>query len=92
MMDYMLPDEQTIELMNKEYAKHNIKNASIFALNSTPARDARVFDFQTVILILYIVRFLRYNDKYGIEIYDAHRSVGRIQPSTSTFGIVNNLK
>lgn len=91
-MDYLLPDDETIRIMNEEYSRHGIKNASIFAINSIPAQGTHAHCNITITFILYIMFFLRYNVKYGTEIHDAHRSVGRVQPITSTFRVLNNLK
>lgn len=91
-MDYLLPDDQTIEVMNEAYSKLGVKNASIFALNPMPARNASAHNITTMVFTLYIMLLLRYNVKYGTEIYDAHRSVGRVQPVASTFRVLNNLK
>ena len=90
-MDYLLPDDDTIKLMNDEYLRSGIKNASIFAINSTPARATCTHCSITIVFTLYIMFLLRYNVKYGTEIYDSHRSVGRIQPITSTFRVINHL-
>ena len=94
-MDYLLPDEATMRLMREEYAKMGVKNASIFACDDPlPTRvDGRAltFSFETLILFLYIMRFLGYNSKYGTEIYDPYGSMGRIQPGASAFRVVNNL-
>lgn len=95
-MDFLLPDDETIKLMNAEYAKTRAKNASIFAYDAQADESAseggRTSFIQIVLLFLYITKFLRYNVKYGTEIYDSHGSVGRVQPDASPFGIVNNLK
>ena len=91
-MDFLLPDDETIALMNEEYSKERAKNASIFALNTPVARPRASITLQTVVFALYIARVLRYNARYGTEVYDSHGSVGRIQPNSSTFGIVNHLK
>lgn len=95
MNDYLLPDEKTIDLMNTAYKNVGIKNASIFAhedAHIAPLAPVHASFVQSTFLILYIARFLRYNNCYGTEIYDPYRSVGRIQPKRSPFGIVNNLK
>ena len=61
-MDYLLPDDKTIKLMNEEYSKLGIKNASIFACDAPPAKSASVFartSFnQTLVFSLYIMIFL----------------------------------
>ena len=63
MDDFLLPDDKTIDLMNKAYANSNVKNASIFAYSATPLCDARPFAhasfIQTVFLCLYITSILR---------------------------------
>ena len=91
-MDFLLPDDETIALMNEEYSKERAKNASIFAFDTPATRPHATTFVQTLVLTLYIARVLRYNLVYGTEIYDPHGSVGRIQPNTSTFGVVNHLK
>ena len=91
-MDYLLPDEKTIEIMNEEYSKQGVKNASIFALNSIPARGAGAHNKITIVFALYIMFLLRYNVKYGTEIFDSHRSMGRVQPIASTFRVLNHLE
>ena len=94
-MEYLLPDDDTISLMNEEYAKMGVKNASIFALNDTNSAHAsehtHVFVPKILILFLYTIKFLSYNSKYGTEIYDPNGSVGRIQSGASAFRVVNNL-
>ena len=91
-MDYLMPDDETIEKMNEEYSKQTFKNASIFALNSNPAQTTRAYCSTTIVFVLYIMFFLRYNVKYGTEIFDSHRSVGRIQSFTSTFRVLNHIE
>ena len=94
-MEYLLPDEATMRLMNEEYAKMGIKNASIFACENNEVTRAgersRAFSFKTLILFLYIIRFLRYNSNYGTEIYDPNGSLGGIQSGASAFRVVNHL-
>lgn len=96
MDDYLLPDDDSIAKMNKEYLLSGVKNASIFACDNVLAtceRDyARTHFYLILVFGLYITNYLRYNAKYGTEIYDPNGSLGGIRPIKSTFGIVNNLK
>lgn len=48
------------------------------------ARDIRV-------LFLYIALILSYNARYGTQIYDPDRGVGRIRRESCAFGSLNHL-
>ena len=43
------------------------------------------------VLFLYIVVILGYNARYGTQIYDADRGVGRVRSARCAFGSLNNL-
>ncbi len=43
------------------------------------------------VLFLYIVLLLRYNARYGTQIYDSDRGVGRVRSARCAFGSLNNL-
>ena len=43
------------------------------------------------VLFLYIILLLRYNARYGTQIYDADRGVGRVRSARCAFGSLNNL-
>ena len=102
-MDFLLDDE-TVEKMNEEYSKVlpgavgtlcvgddlNARYADAEGENDctgTPCPRAKYIS----LLFLYIASRLRYNTKYGTQIYDSHGSVGRLRPVASAFGSVNNL-
>ena len=92
MDDFLLPSEEAVSLMNAEYAKLRDKNASIFATSALSSRPSAITSIQRIIFALYIASVLRYNARYGTEIYDSHGSVGRIQPNASAFRVVNHLE
>lgn len=73
-----------------DYDKHGVDNDNLhntpFAFNEHDfARLSNLF------LFLYFACLLRYNKRYGTEIYDAHRGVGQLQSESSSFGELNNL-
>ncbi len=43
------------------------------------------------VLFLYIVLLLRYNARYGTQIYDSDRGMGRVRSAHCAFGSLNNL-
>lgn len=43
------------------------------------------------VLFLYIILLLRYNARYGTQIYDSDRGVGRVRSASCAFGSLNNL-
>ncbi len=53
---------------------------------------ARADVFLTKVLFLYIVALLRYNARYGTQIYDTDGGVGRVRRASSAFGSLNHLK
>ena len=59
------------------------------AANSNLAQCAYTCDIK--VLSLYIVLLLRYNARYGTQIYDADRGVGRVRSARCAFGSLNNL-
>lgn len=59
------------------------------AANSNLAQCAYTCDIK--VLFLYIILLLRYNTRYGTQIYDADRGVGRVQSARCAFGSLNNL-
>lgn len=59
------------------------------AANSNLAQCAYTCDIK--VLFLYIILLLRYNTRYGTQIYDADRGVGRVRSARCAFGSLNNL-
>lgn len=59
------------------------------AANSNLAQCAYTCDIK--VLFLYIILLLRYNTRYGTQIYDADRGVGRVRSAHCAFGSLNNL-
>lgn len=59
------------------------------AENSIRAQCAYTCDIK--VLFLYIILLLRYNARYGTQIYDADRGVGRVRSARCAFGSLNNL-
>ena len=59
------------------------------AENSNRAQCAYTCDIK--VLFLYIILFLGYNARYGTQIYDADRGVGRVRSARCAFGSLNNL-
>lgn len=57
--------------------------------NSNLAQCAYTCDIK--VLFLYIILLLRYNTRYGTQIYDADRGVGRVRSARCAFGSLNNL-
>lgn len=60
--------------------------------NSALTRCAYACDICDIkVLFLYIVSLLRYNARYGTQIYDSDRGVGRVRSARCAFGSLNNL-
>lgn len=59
------------------------------AENSNRAQCAYTCDIK--VLFLYIILLLRYNTRYGTQIYDSDRGVGRVRSARCAFGSLNNL-
>ena len=59
------------------------------AENSNRAQCAYTCDIK--VLFLYIILLLGYNARYGTQIYDADRGVGRVRSARCAFGSLNNL-
>jgi len=59
------------------------------AENSNRAQCASTCDIK--VLFLYIILLLRYNARYGTQIYDSDRGVGRVRSAHCAFGSLNNL-
>ena len=103
-MDFLLPDDETVKKMCEEYASSlkasalsYIKEAtddygdqSLDKISHTRTRSAPdILDIK--VLFLYIILLLRYNARYGTQIYDADRGVGRVRSARCAFGSLNNL-
>ena len=43
------------------------------------------------LLYLYFIKVLRYNSRYGTQIYDAQRGLGGLQPDACAFRDINDL-
>ncbi len=81
-MDFELPDEQTIEKMNRAYADM-LKSVSPLSVNGNtpPGKQDEIQGFNACartnkIFILYFVFYLGYNLGYGTAIYDTDGSMG----------------
>ena len=59
------------------------------AANSNLAQCAYTCDIK--VLFLYIVLLLRYNARYGTQIYDTDGGVGGVRSARCAFGSLNNL-
>lgn len=59
------------------------------AANHKRAQYAYACDIK--VLFLYIILLLRYNARYGTQIYDSDRGVGRVRSASCAFGSLNNL-
>ena len=97
-MDYMLPDDDTMEIMRREFDKlKRGSGAQAFALSDgevadgTPKDTAYLAYISTAFLLLYFVKHLRYNTGYGIQIFDTDRSLERLQPVGRIFRQLNDL-
>lgn len=85
-MDYLLPDDETIAKMAKEFRKIiPDKNGDVTALSATQNQPQQ----STNILVLYFAFALGYNLGYGTAISNTHRSLGRVQSQKRPFGGVD---
>ncbi len=73
-----------------DMAQKDLQNSK--TANSALARCAYACNICDIkVLFLYIVLLLRYNARYGTQIYDADRGVGRVRSARCAFGSLNNL-
>lgn len=98
-MDFDLADDTAMQLMLEEYSKLLDRQAGTLAYihNDTPSSNGVFFTPQSFcfglrFLFLYIILDLRYNTRYGTQIFDTDRSVGRLQCNRSPFGSINNIR
>ncbi|HAT83576.1 MAG TPA: hypothetical protein DEF02_03515 [Clostridiales bacterium] len=56
-----------------------------------PNRAQYAYTCDIKVLFLYIILLLGYNARYGTQIYDADRGVGRVRSARCAFGSLNNL-
>ena len=56
-----------------------------------PNRAQCAYTCDIKVLFLYIILLLGYNARYGTQIYDADRGVGRVRSARCAFGSLNNL-
>ena len=124
-MDFILPSDDTMELMREEFAKMKPDSfARAFALangddisanmdgntkktecpscndacSDNPDREGREVQgtyigpaIATVLLLLYFVKHLGYNNSYGTQIFNTYRGMEQIRPNPSHFGQLNDL-
>ncbi len=91
-MDYLLPDDNTMEIMRREFARlADCRRVKPLAY-SPPAQTRDSAYISGLLLFLYFVKILRYNMGYGTQIYDSDRSLGWLRCSECTFGKLNNLR
>lgn len=96
-MDFLLPDDDTMDIMRREFDRMK-RGARASALSfsdgeadsSAGNRDLGAY-ISTVFFLLYFVRRLRYNTSYGIQIFDADRSLEQIRSVGNNFGQLNDL-
>ena len=102
-----MPDDETVRKMCEEYASSlktstlsYIKGTTDDCNGESPDRFDRdisltharsALDPDIKVLFLYIVLFLRYNARYGTQVYDPDRGMGRVRSAHSAFGSLNNL-
>jgi len=94
-MDFLLPDNDTMELMRQEFARVCGNGAAralacgetepAYINNGMPLRNT------ALLLFLYFISKLGYNMSYGTQIFDSDRSMGRLRSVRSAFGKLNNL-
>ena len=99
-MDFILPSDDTMELMREEFAKLKTgAGAHAFALSSEDDsvpeerqenRSHGVY-ISAVLLLLYFVKQMGYNTSYGTEIFNTHRGLEQIRPVGCSFGKLNDL-
>lgn len=103
-MDFLMPDDETVKKMCAEYASSLKASALSYIKEATydcgdqsldkafRSRTRFALDIPDIkVLFLYIVLFLRYNARYGTQVYDSDRGMGRIRSAHSAFGSLNNL-
>lgn len=95
-MDFALADDITMQKMLEEYSKHLPGQARLLSYISDEENPSRTlyqsFCFALPFLLLYIISDLRYNTRYGTQIFDTDRSMGRLQCNGSSFRSINNLR
>lgn len=95
-MDFVVADDESIKKMNAEFdvllkgKAHALNYITNNADKQSESGD-NAFTLPYAILFLYIVLLLRYNNKYGTQIFDADGSMGRLRRNQSVFGSINNL-
>lgn len=96
-MDYLLPDDNAIELMNGEFKKLRLDaNARAFALEEREdetngfAPSASQY-ISAVLLLLYFVKHMRYNVSYGTEIFNADGGLEQLQRVGGNLRKLNGL-
>ena len=103
-MDFLMPDDETVKKMCEEYAS-SLKNGAC-ALSYICRDDASpmtcreethahahsaTYGVDIKVLFLYIALFLRYNARYGTQVYDSDGGLGRVRSAHCAFGSLNNL-
>ncbi len=92
-MDFELPDEQTIEKMNREYANILQKVSPLSAENNkVKINDVNACAQTNNFFILYFIFYLGYNLGYGTAIFDTDGSMGGISPFKRPLGGVHNFR
>ena len=106
-MDFILPDDATMDIMRKEFNKLKLReNALAFAFADSDAPDSLASAGQppanpahaalntyitAVLLLLYFVKHIGYNTRYGTQIFDADGSMERLQSVGHIFRQLNDL-
>lgn len=100
-MDFQLPDENTMELMRKEFAElngssiaHTLCTSPHTAPPASPPPDICLHNAHYItgmLLILYFIKVMSYNIGYGTQIYDSDGGLEKLQSVKYAFGKLNNL-
>ncbi len=86
-MDYLLPDDNTMAIMAKEFSKLKLDSTNVVnQLNATGLNkeitsfiSSKVNATPLLLLVLYFVFSLGYNLGYGTHFYDSNRGVAGFQ-------------
>ena len=99
-MDFMLPDDDTMEIMRREFdSLKRGENARTFAFadNEKPLcrsganGGAQLTYLPTALLLLYFVKHMSYNTGYGTQIFDTDGGLAQLQRVGSNFRQLNDL-
>lgn len=72
-------------------SQRNLQRDSQSGKAENPNRAQCAYTCDIKVLFLYIILLLGYNARYGTQIYDADRGVGRVRSARCAFGSLNNL-